>query len=374
MSKSIKEIKQEFDNASFEEKEQLCRLYEEDSRSGVQALIRQVKKAQEKLQKEYDRLEGMTEYEKKYPNAEYICGIDEAGRGPLAGPVVAGAVVLPKDSRILYLNDSKKLTPARREELYDVIMEEAVSVGVGIVDAQRIDEINILQATYEAMRQAISKLSVKPDVLLNDAVRIPGVDIMQVPIIKGDAKSLSIAAASVIAKVTRDRMMQDYDQIFPGYGFAQNKGYGTQGHMDKLKADGPSPIHRATFIGGILSGEKKKTADHHARGTYFETGAAAFLEKNGYEILVRNYRCVMGEVDMIGKDGDTYAFVEVKYRADKNMGSPQEAVDEKKQQRIIRCAQWYLMENNLPQDTPVRFDVVSILAGDMTLDKNAFTL
>ncbi len=374
MSKSIKEIKQEFDNASLAEKEQLCRLYEEDSRSGVQTLIRQVKKAQEKLQKEYDRLEGMTEYEKMYPNAEYICGIDEAGRGPLAGPVVAGAVILPKDSRILYLNDSKKLTPARREELYDVIMEEAISVGVGVIDAQRIDEINILQATYEAMRQAISKLSVKPDVLLNDAVRIPGVDMMQEPIIKGDGKSLSIAAASVIAKVTRDRMMQDYDQIFPGYGFAQNKGYGTQEHMDKLRTEGPSPIHRVTFIGGLLSGEKKKASGRHARGAYFETGAAAFLEKNGYEILARNYRCVMGEVDIIGKDGDAYAFVEVKYRADKTMGSPQEAVDEKKQQRIVRCAQWYLMENHLPQDTPVRFDVVSILAGDVTLDKNAFTV
>ena len=373
MPKSIQEIKAQFDQADPGQLSQLCALYGEDPRAGVQSLIKKVKKAQEKLEKEYARLEAMTEYEKKYPNASYICGIDEAGRGPLAGPVVAAAVILPKDCRILYLNDSKKLTPARREELYDIIMEQAVSVGVGIIDAGRIDEINILQATYEAMRQAVSKLSVKPDVLLNDAVRIPGLDILQVPIIKGDAKSLSIAAASVIAKVTRDRMMLAYDQVFPGYGFAQNKGYGTQEHMDKLKADGPSLIHRASFIGSILSGEKKKkSADYHARGSHYESAAAAVLEKNGYEILASNYRCVMGEVDLIGKDGDCLAFVEVKYRSSETMGSPQEAVDGKKQQRIIRCAQWYLMENHLPEDTPVRFDVVSILGSHVTLDKNAF--
>lgn len=373
MPKSIQKIKAQFDQADPGQLSQLCALYGEDPRAGVQSLIKKVKRAQEKLEKEYARLEAMTEYEKKYPNASYICGIDEAGRGPLAGPVVAAAVILPKDCRILYLNDSKKLTPARREELYDIIMEQAVSIGVGIIDAGRIDEINILQATYEAMRQAVSKLSVKPDVLLNDAVRIPGLDILQVPIIKGDAKSLSIAAASVIAKVTRDRMMLAYDQVFPGYGFAQNKGYGTQEHMDKLKADGPSLIHRASFIGGILSGEKKKkSADYHARGSHYESAAAAVLEKNGYEILASNYRCVMGEVDLIGKDGDCLAFVEVKYRSSETMGSPQEAVDGKKQQRIIRCAQWYLMENHLPEDTPVRFDVVSILGSHVTLDKNAF--
>lgn len=162
-------------------------------------------------------------YEHKYEDLGWICGIDEVGRGPLAGPVVAGAVILPRDSKILYLNDSKQLTAKKRDELYDVIMREAVAVGIGYASPARIDEINILQATYEAMREAISKLSVKPDVLLNDAVKIPQVDIRQVPIIKGDAKSVSIAAASIVAKVTRDRLMEEYDKVLPGYGLHRTR-------------------------------------------------------------------------------------------------------------------------------------------------------
>jgi ribonuclease HII len=178
----------------------------------------------------------------------HICGIDEVGRGPLAGPVVAGAVILPKDCDILYINDSKQLSAAKREELYDEIMEKAVATGIGMVSPQRIDEINILQATYEAMREAIGKLAVTPDLLLNDAVTIPEVAIRQVPIIKGDAKSISIGAASIIAKVTRDRLMEDYDKILPEYHFASNKGYGSAEHIEALKKYGPSPIHRASFI------------------------------------------------------------------------------------------------------------------------------
>ena len=190
----------------------------------------------------------MKEYEHKYEHLGYLCGIDEVGRGPLAGPVVACAVILPKDCDILWLNDSKKLTAKKREELYDVIMEGAVSVGIGMASPERIDEINILQATYEAMRQAVSKLSVQPQLLLNDAVTIPGIQIPQVPIIKGDAKSVSIAAASIVAKVTRDRMMEEYDKVLPEYGFASNKGYGSAAHIEALKKYGPSPIHRKTFI------------------------------------------------------------------------------------------------------------------------------
>lgn len=208
---------------------------------------RELKKAA-KLEAEKQRIEAMREYEEMYDTFSYICGIDEAGRGPLAGPVVAGAVVLPKDCRILYVNDSKKLSEKKREMLYDVILNEAVSVGVGIVSPERIDEINILNATYEAMREAINNLTVKPDILLNDAVTIPGVDIEQVPIIKGDAKSLSIASASIIAKVTRDRLMYHYDELYPEYGFAKHKGYGTKLHTDVLKEIGPCPIHRKTFI------------------------------------------------------------------------------------------------------------------------------
>ena len=170
------------------------------------------------------------------------------GRGPLAGPVVACAVILPEDCDILYLNDSKQLSAKKREELYDEIMEKAVAVGLGMTGPARIDEINILQATYEAMREAIDKLEVRPDVLLNDAVTIPNVDITQVPIIKGDAKSISIAAASIVAKVTRDRLMEEYEMVLPGYGFARNKGYGSAEHIAALKKLGPTPIHRASFI------------------------------------------------------------------------------------------------------------------------------
>ncbi len=210
----------------------------------------------EKLEKELLRLKGMQEYEDTYPTC-VICGIDEAGRGPLAGPVVAGAVVLPRDCQILYLNDSKKLSERKREVLFDEIKEKAVSYGIGIVGPGRIDEINILQATYEAMREAVGQLEVTPDILFNDAVTIPQVDILQVPIIKGDSKSVSIAAASILAKVTRDRMMVEYDKLFPEYEFARHKGYGTAAHIQALKDHGPCPIHRKTFIKKFISQEEK---------------------------------------------------------------------------------------------------------------------
>lgn len=207
------------------------------------------RKQEEKLARERLRLENMRSYEKEYERYEYICGIDEVGRGPLAGPVVAGAVILPKDCEILWLNDSKKLSWKKREALYREIMEKAVATGIGMASPARIDEINILQATYEAMRMAIEKLKVRPDILLNDAVTIPEVDIFQVPIIKGDEKSVSIAAASIIAKVTRDRLMIEYDDVIHGYDFAANKGYGTKAHLAGIRKLGPSPIHRMTFIG-----------------------------------------------------------------------------------------------------------------------------
>lgn len=213
----------------------------------------------EKLKKELLRLEGMKEYERKYASCGFICGIDEAGRGPLAGPVVAAACILPTDCELLYLNDSKKLTEKRREELFVEIQEKAVSFGVGIVSPAVIDEINILQATYEAMRQAVEKLSVRPDVFLNDAVVIPGIDeSRQVKIIKGDAKSVSIAAASILAKVTRDHMMEEYDRLYPEYGFAKHKGYGTKAHLDAVREHGMCPIHRRSFLKKFMEREAKE--------------------------------------------------------------------------------------------------------------------
>lgn len=248
MEQSIGEIKEILKAANYDELPSFIEKYENDGRNGVVMLVEKANKQEMALQKEKKRIESLKQFEREYEAMGYVCGIDEVGRGPLAGPVVAGAVILPKDCKILYLNDSKQLSEKKREELYDVIMEQAVSTGLGFVAPARIDEINILQATYEAMREAISKLNPQPDVLLNDAVTIPQVSIRQVPIIKGDAKSVSIAAASIIAKVTRDRLMVQYDSLFPEYGFASNKGYGSATHIEALKTYGPSPIHRHSFI------------------------------------------------------------------------------------------------------------------------------
>ena len=246
---SIKDIKQLFEKTEKEQWNALFSQYKMDERAGVQKLVTQYENKLLKHKKEQERLYRMLEFERKYGDEfSCICGIDEAGRGPFAGPVVAGAVILPKGLTIEGLNDSKQVSAKRREELYDEIKEKAVSVGIGMSSPARIDEINILQATYEAMRHAVEDLDVVPDLLLNDAVKIPEVEIPQVSIIKGDAKSASIAAASIIAKVTRDRLMVSYDEIYPGYGFAKNKGYGSKEHIEALKTLGPCEIHRRSFI------------------------------------------------------------------------------------------------------------------------------
>ena len=248
---SIQEIKGRFKNTPIQELPAFCEIYRADERKGVQKLVEQGHKRIAALEKEKERLKQMREFEREYEHLGYICGIDEVGRGPFAGPVVAGAVILPPDCEILYVNDSKQLSEKMREQLYDEIMEKAVSVAVGYASPQRIDEINILQATYEAMREAVSKLAVTPQILLNDAVTIPQITIPQVPIIKGDAKSISIAAASIVAKVTRDRLMREYDKIMPEYGFASNKGYGSKEHIEAIKKYGPTPIHRRSFIHNV---------------------------------------------------------------------------------------------------------------------------
>lgn len=250
MEEKIQSVKQKLQAATLEELPVFIQQYTSDERAGVKALVAKAQKTLDAYRREMARTKAMMVYEEKYSDYAYICGIDEVGRGPLAGPVVAGAVILPKDCKLLYLNDSKQLAEKKREELYDRIMAEAVAVGIGYNSPERIDEINILQATYEAMREAISKLSVAPTLLLNDAVTIPGLpeELEQVPIIKGDAKSISIAAASIVAKVTRDRLMVQYDEVFPEYGFAANKGYGSVAHIEALQTYGPCPIHRHSFI------------------------------------------------------------------------------------------------------------------------------
>ncbi|HKM34868.1 MAG TPA: ribonuclease HII [Lachnospiraceae bacterium] len=252
MEQKIIDIKTLFQAADADKLPEIIKTYGQDKRSSIKAYVLSAKKKLEAMNQELERTEHMKFYEYQYAAAGYLCGIDEVGRGPLAGPVVAGAVILPKDCDILYLNDSKQLSEKKREELYDVIMEKAIATGIGFSSPERIDEINILQATYEAMREAIDKLSLRPDLLLNDAVTIPGVSIKQVPIVKGDAKSISIAAASIIAKVTRDRLMIKYAEVFPQYGFEGNKGYGSAAHIAALKQYGSSPIHRKSFIGHFV--------------------------------------------------------------------------------------------------------------------------
>ena len=248
----ISTIKAEFAACPTDKLGELILMYADDSRDGVRKIIASAENRIAKLETERARIDTMKFFEKKYGEFEFICGIDEAGRGPLAGPVCAGAVILKKDTEILYLNDSKKLTPKKRDELFDEIKEKALAWSVGMSDPKRIDETNILQATYEAMRKAIAGLSVKPDILLNDFVVIPDIDIKQVGITGGDAKSVSIAAASILAKVTRDRLMDEYDKEYPEYGFAKHKGYGTAQHIEAIRTHGLTPIHRLSFVGNLI--------------------------------------------------------------------------------------------------------------------------
>lgn len=254
MAEKIADIKAELKDCSkLEEYRLFCEKYKEDERAGVQKLVESSKKSITGIEDEKKRLYEMRNFERLHSDKKYICGIDEVGRGPLAGPVYAAAVILPADAEILYINDSKKLSEKKREELYHEIYEKAISVGIGFSDHNRIDEINILQATYEAMAKAVANLSVRPDILLIDAVHIPQLEeYQQESIIKGDAKSVSIAAASIIAKVTRDHLMAELDDKYPGYGFAHNKGYGSADHIEALKKIGPCEIHRRSFIKNFM--------------------------------------------------------------------------------------------------------------------------
>lgn len=280
---SLQEIKQEFSNMQPEDIPQAIACYKGDERKSVQSFLVSMQKRYDKYQEELARIYEMASFERKYSDRHYICGIDEVGRGPLAGPVVTAAVVLPKDCRILYINDSKKLSAAKRDELFEEICDKALAIGVGMMNHEVIDEINILQATYAAMRMAVASLNTDterirklghpsaksacgrdslhtnvpgetlvPDLLLIDAVHIPQVDIQQISIIKGDARSMSIAAASIVAKVIRDHMMCEFDSLYPEYGFASNKGYGSASHIEALKKMGSCPIHRQSFIGNFV--------------------------------------------------------------------------------------------------------------------------
>ena len=358
---SIKEIKEILEQCPTEALPERWKEWESDHRKGVQTLLTSFRKKYEKHLQEQERIEGLLTYEKECWAAGYtlVAGIDEVGRGPLAGPVVAAAVILPEGCKIEGINDSKKLSAKKREELYDVILEQAVSYGIGVVSNERIDAINILQATYEAMREALSQLSPQADYILADAVTIPQVTIPQKGIIKGDAKSLSIGAASIVAKVYRDRLMEAYEEVYPGYGLAANKGYGSAAHMEGIRKLGITPIHRRSFLKHFLSQEEETTKERGEKGEWM---AAKQMEKMGYEILERNYHAMRGEIDIIAQKDHYIVFTEVKYRKNERMGTPAEAVDRRKQENILRAAKCYMAEHCLlEQGYDLRFDVAELL-------------
>ncbi len=362
--RSISEIKEFLISCPMETLPEQLKGLEADSRRGVQNLLTSFQKKYENYLREQMRLDEIMTYERECyeMGCELVAGIDEVGRGPLAGPVVAAAVILPKECKIEGVNDSKKLSAKKREELYDIILEQAVSYGIGVVSNERIDEINILQATYEAMREALSQLKPAAEYILADAVTIPMVSTPQKGIIKGDAKSMSIGAASIVAKVYRDRLMEAYDEVYPGYGFAANKGYGSAEHIAGIGKLGITPIHRKTFVKHFLPQDGETAADKGNRG---EVLAAKQMEKMGYEILERNYHARKGEIDIIAKKDTYIVFTEEKYRKNETMGTPAEAVNHWKQQHIIRAAKAYIAEHCLEQlGYDFRFDVAEVLTND----------
>lgn len=248
MNKTTNEIKKEFLDSPIENIHSIIEIYKNDERKLIKDLILKYEKKYLNYLNELERVKNLHTYENRYKDKENIAGIDEVGRGPLAGPVVTAAVILPKNCVIIGIDDSKKLTSKKRETLYNEIKEKALSIGIGIVTNSVIDEINILQATIKAMKMSIEKLNITPNQLLIDAVKLPDINITQESIIKGDSQSISIAAASIIAKVTRDNMMIEYDKVFPEYDFINNKGYGSKKHIEAIKKYGLCPLHRKTFV------------------------------------------------------------------------------------------------------------------------------
>ena len=252
--RKLKDIEVEIKELSPVEALEYLEVIKLEGTASVDKLIAKYEKRKLSHEKEIERLKQLSKYEKEayLQGFQFVAGIDEAGRGPLAGPVVAACVMLPGNCLIEGLNDSKKLSPVQRENLYEIIVEKALSIGVGIIDEKCIDDINILNATKLAMKNAIEQIKPRPDMLLIDAVRLKDVDIAQLPIIKGDALSISIAAASIIAKVTRDRLIEATDDIYPQYGFRKHKGYGTEEHINAIKKYGICPIHRVSFTKNFL--------------------------------------------------------------------------------------------------------------------------
>ena len=403
--------------------EAYLRALEQDTRAGVRAIAEQVRKKQKAQARENARLEQMLTIEKKLRERgiQHIAGVDEAGRGPLAGPVVAAAVILPPDTLIPGLNDSKALSEKRRAELFETIHNIALAIGIGKASPREIDRYNIRNATHHAMCEALAALSISPDRVLIDGNAVPGSPFPEQSVIGGDRKSLSIAAASVIAKVTRDRLMIDYHAQYPAYGFAGHKGYGSADHLAALQKHGPCPIHRRSFRGVIEARRSEdfkifakgiRTAmnldqlqaigktiasaskhipqdDVHALRMLFrkqrtrlqqsgpkgEQLAEKFLKQKGYSIRVRGFRALGGEIDIIAVKNNILIFVEVKTATTSHFGQPEAWVTPAKQAQIIKVAQAYLHQRS--DHAALRFDVIAI---DLTQSRpvirhyeNAFT-
>jgi ribonuclease HII len=380
---------------------------ESDSRAGIRALALKARKKRQSDRTERSRLQRMLKHERRHwkKGMVHVAGVDEVGRGPLAGPVVAAAVILPKNTVLPGLDDSKVTKPKQREILYDRIREVAVAIALGSVKAEEIDRINIYQATLQAMRTAISGLEIAPDRVLVDGNRVPGSGFVELAIVSGDAASLSIAAASVIAKVTRDREMAAWERVFPGYGFDSHKGYASQKHINALQERGPCPIHRRSFctVEDALSSwsegfrEVRQVVDDikrlseldlyrdqikkresqfssleseeiHRRidrresqlkkpGIAGEEAAENWLVQAGFMILERNVRLGRGEIDLIAQRGDTIVFIDVK-STETRSDLIEERVTRQKQTRIVDAAKHYLQRN--PTALRPRFDVITV--------------
>ena len=288
--------------------------------------------------------------------ASIIAGVDEVGRGPLAGPVVAGAVILPENpvDLIGVVNDSKRMTPIKRRIAADLVKSQARAWALGLCSASEVDRLGIAEGVRVAMRKAVSALSLKPNYLLIDALSLPKIKITQLPLIRGDILSLSIAAASVIAKVARDDIMLSEHDRWPKYGFNSNKGYGTAKHIHALENFGPCPIHRHTFRRVMLmdpASLQKRLKLPDGLGKAGETAAAVYLRSKGFEILATNYRIQEGEADIIARADGRVAFVEVRTRSNRKFGPPEESLTLRKSERLIKVAQAYL-QNEWKDELP----------------------
>ncbi len=314
------------------------------------------------------------EFDRSY-REQLLCGVDEAGRGPLAGPVVAAAVILPlaPDGEIAGINDSKKLSEKKREALYDQIVARATAWSVGVASEQEIDALNILQATFLAMRRATAGLSTAPRLVLVDGNQDPHLSFPSACVVKGDAKSANVAAASILAKVTRDLMMMQLAEEYPAYGFDQHKGYATKLHRERIEQYGPCPIHRKTFLKKITNRQKSTPAPEAVvstkRGKFGEQMAYAWLSRNGYQMLARNYRSEYGEIDLIAQKGRFLCFIEVKLRAAGTPYYPREAVTLSKQEKIVKTAMVFMRKH--PSSLQPRFDVLEVFqTGPQTCQVN----